>query len=99
MAIFQSSVLKKYLKQLDEDKVINAYKKYVKYFHDTTIQQNIRESKEEQYQAKFLDEFEDWNLVRWRGMAKLYAKRKNGVLGIVWGAGSECRLNVGFRNE
>ena len=86
MAIFQSSVLKKYLKQLDEDKVINAYKKYTKYFHDAAIQQNIRESKEEQYQAKFLDEYEGWNLVRWRGMAKLYAKRKHGVKGIVWGA-------------
>lgn len=61
MAIFQSSVLKKYLKQLNEDAVAKAYKKYTKYFHDTTIQQNIRESKEEQYQAKFLDEFEDWN--------------------------------------
>ena len=56
MAIFQSSVLKKYLKQLNEDAVAKAYKKYTKYFHDTTIQQNIRESKEEQYQAKFLDE-------------------------------------------
>lgn len=56
MAIFQSSVLKKYLKQLDSAKVAKLYKKYTKYFHDPTIQQNIRESKEEQYQAKFLDE-------------------------------------------
>jgi hypothetical protein len=56
MAIFQSSVLKKYLKQLDTDTVAKAYKKYTKYFHDAAIQQNIRESKEEQYQAKFLDE-------------------------------------------
>ena len=56
MAIFQSSVLKKYLKQLDTDTVAKAYKKYIKYFHDAAIQQNIRESKEEQYQAKFLDE-------------------------------------------
>ncbi len=56
MALFQSSVLKKYLKQLDGDTVAKAYKKYTKYFHDTAIQQNIRESKEEQYQAKLLDE-------------------------------------------
>src|SRR5690554_441214 len=56
MAIFQSSVLKKYLKQLDTETVAKLYKKYTKYFHDPVIQQNIRESKEEQYQAKFLDE-------------------------------------------
>ena len=56
MAIFQSSVLKKYLKQLDTETVAKLYKKYTKYFHDPAIQQNIRESKEEQYQAKFLDE-------------------------------------------
>ncbi len=31
-------------------------KKYTKYFHNTTIQENIKNSKEEQYQAKFLDE-------------------------------------------
>ena len=30
--------------------------------------------------------------VRWRGMAKLFDKRKHGVYGILWGAGSECRL-------
>lgn len=56
MAIFQSSVLKKYLKQLDTETVAKLYKKYTKYFHDPAIQHNIRESKEEQYQAKFLDE-------------------------------------------
>lgn len=56
MAIFQSSVLKKHLKQLNVDAAGKAYKKYIDYFHNTEIQQNIRESKEEQYQAKFLDE-------------------------------------------
>lgn len=56
MAIFQSSVLKKFLKQQDDAVVTKAYKKFTKYFHDPVIQQNIRESKEEQFQAKFLDE-------------------------------------------
>lgn len=56
MAIFQASVLKKFLNQLDIQVVGSAYKQYVSYFHDSTIQQNIRESKEEQFQAKFLDE-------------------------------------------
>ncbi len=56
MSLFQTSVLKKYLKQQDQEIVTKAYKKFVKYFHNPSIQQNIRESKEEQYQAKFLDE-------------------------------------------
>jgi hypothetical protein len=56
MPLFQTSVLKNYLKRQDADAVAKAYKKYTKYFHNTSIQQNIRESKEEQFQAKFLDE-------------------------------------------
>ncbi|MEX1193034.1 MAG: N-6 DNA methylase [Brumimicrobium sp.] len=56
MAIFQSSVLKKYLKQLDATEVAKAYKKYTKYFHEPTIQQNIKDSNEEQFQATFLNE-------------------------------------------
>lgn len=42
MSIFQGSVLKKYLKQVDTDKVSKLYKKYVKYFHNADIQQNIK---------------------------------------------------------
>ena len=56
MAIFQTYVLKKFLKQQDNVAVSKAYKKFVKYFHNPSIQKNIRESKEEQFQAKFLDE-------------------------------------------
>jgi hypothetical protein len=56
MALFQNSVLNKYLKLQDDVAVEKAFKKYAKYFHNPTIQQNIREAKEEQYQAKFLDE-------------------------------------------
>lgn len=56
MALFQSSVLKKYLKQQDKVVVDKAYKKYVKYFLNQTIQENIRNSKEEQFQAIFLNE-------------------------------------------
>ena len=56
MALFQNSVLKKYLKQQDSDVVAKAYKKFAKYFHNPTIQQNIRESKEEQFQEGFLRE-------------------------------------------
>lgn len=56
MALFQTSVLKTYLKQQDNNAVDGAYKKYTKYFHNPVIQENIKNSKEEQYQAKFLDE-------------------------------------------
>lgn len=56
MALFQTSVLKTYLAQQDATIVERAYKKYTKYFHNITIQENIKNSKEEQYQAKFLDE-------------------------------------------
>ena len=56
MALFQNSVLKKHLKLQDKTAVDKAYKKFAKYFHDTKRQQNIRESKEEQYQEGFLRE-------------------------------------------
>jgi type I restriction-modification system DNA methylase subunit len=56
MSLYQTSVLKKYLAQQDATIVERAYKKFTKYFHNATIQENIKNSKEEQYQAKFLDE-------------------------------------------
>jgi len=56
MALFQNSVLNKYLKTQDKILVAKAYKKFIKYFHNATIQQNIQESKEEQFQEGFLRE-------------------------------------------
>jgi type I restriction-modification system DNA methylase subunit len=56
MPLFQPSVLKKYLSQQDTATVQKAYKKYSKYFHNTSIQENIRNSKEEQFQEGFLRE-------------------------------------------
>jgi type I restriction-modification system DNA methylase subunit len=56
MSLFQPSVLKKYLSQQDTTLVQKAYKKYTKYFHNTAIQENIRNSKEEQFQEGFLRE-------------------------------------------
>jgi len=56
MALFQSSVLKSHLALLDKTTVDKAYKKYQKYFWNTTIQENIKSAKEEQYQATFLNE-------------------------------------------
>ncbi|SCY00506.1 Eco57I restriction-modification methylase [Nonlabens sp. Hel1_33_55] len=56
MALFQTSVIKSHLAQLDESIVDKAYKKFQKYFWNTTIQTNIRTANEEQYQATFLHE-------------------------------------------
>jgi type I restriction-modification system DNA methylase subunit len=56
MSLFQPSVLKKYLSQQDTASVQKAYKKYAKYFHNASIQENIRNSKEEQFQEGFLRE-------------------------------------------
>jgi len=54
MALFQTAVLNKYLKELDADRVAAAYATFTAHFHDAAIQANIREAKEEQYQEGFL---------------------------------------------
>lgn len=46
MSLFWQSVLEKYLKLQDKPTVEKAYKKSTKYFENSTIQQNIRKSKE-----------------------------------------------------
>lgn len=56
MPLFQPSVLKKYLSQQDITKINSAYAEYSSYFHNSTIQENIRNSKEEQFQEGFLRE-------------------------------------------
>ena len=56
MPLFQSSVLNKYLKDQNEAAVKEAYNTFTNYFHNPTIQENIRESKEEQFQEGFLTE-------------------------------------------
>lgn len=56
MPLFQVSVLKNYLKQQDHEVVSKAYKKYSKYFLNPETQENIRNSKEEEFQALFLNE-------------------------------------------
>ena len=54
MSLFQNSVLNKYLRGLDTEKVDEAYTKFTKHFHNYEVQENIRNSKEEQYQGGFL---------------------------------------------
>ncbi len=53
---FQNSVLNKHIKSQDEKAIIKAYEEFTAYYHDATRQQNIRESKEEQFQEGFLRE-------------------------------------------
>jgi len=56
MALYQQSVLKKYLATQDKEQVKAAYGAYSAYFLNKEIQENIRNAKEEQFQQKFLME-------------------------------------------
>ena len=56
MSIFQKSVVNKYLKNLDEDKVNLAYDKFQKFYGDKLRLHNIMQLKEENYQEGFLRE-------------------------------------------
>lgn len=56
MALFQKSVLKKYLSELDELSITTAYSKFQSIFNSPGKQRNIINSKEEQYQEGFLRE-------------------------------------------
>lgn len=54
--LFQKNIIKKYISSLDAEEVQNAWNCFKKYFQNTDIQQNIRQSKEEQFQEGFLRE-------------------------------------------
>ena len=56
MSLFQKSVLKKYIAQINKTKLEQAYQKLQLHFGDPNVQQNIRLAKEEQYQEGFLRE-------------------------------------------
>ena len=53
---FQNSVIKKYLAALNTEQVTKAWEVYKAYFLNKEIQDNIRSSKEEQFQEGFLRE-------------------------------------------
>lgn len=52
--MFQKTVIQKYLKIQDQNKIKEKWNLFQKHFHNLTIQENIRNSKEEQYQGEFL---------------------------------------------
>ncbi|MDI1321663.1 MAG: hypothetical protein PSV36_02875 [Algoriphagus sp.] len=56
MGLFQNSVLNKYLASQDHAQVNAAYGAFLTYFHHPIIRENIRNSKEEQFQEGFLRE-------------------------------------------
>ncbi|MEX0720296.1 MAG: Eco57I restriction-modification methylase domain-containing protein [Balneolaceae bacterium] len=56
MALFQNAVLNKYLAAADQGKVNAAWKIFKLHFHNPEIQENIRNSKEEEYQEGFLED-------------------------------------------
>lgn len=56
MSLFQKSVLKHYVSNLDSVIVGQRYEKYKAFFHNLQIQQTIKDSKEEEFQYRFLQE-------------------------------------------
>lgn len=54
MPLFQKTVITKYLKTQNPETISLKWAKFRDHFHNQTIQENIRNSKEEQYQGEFL---------------------------------------------
>lgn len=54
MALFQNAVIKKYLQAQNKELLKEKWLQFKLHFHNPTIQENIRNSKEEQYQGEFL---------------------------------------------
>lgn len=54
MSLFQQTVIDKYLQSVNRDKIHSAFQLFRSTFLNSAIQENIRNSKEEQYQEGFL---------------------------------------------
>lgn len=54
MALFQQSVIRKYSNGLNKELVKQAWREFQLHFFNATIQQNIRNAKEEEYQEGFV---------------------------------------------
>ena len=54
MPLFQNSVVAKQLQSQDKTQLLAQWNLFKSHFHNPTIQDNIRSSKEEQYQGEFL---------------------------------------------
>jgi type I restriction-modification system DNA methylase subunit len=56
MSLFQNAVVTKYLQAINQDSLTQKWNEFTAYFHNLERQENIRNSKEEQYQEGFLRE-------------------------------------------
>lgn len=56
MSLFQKSVVQKYINALDSSLLDSKYHQFQSYFGNVSVQENIRNSKEEQFQEGFLRE-------------------------------------------
>ena len=56
MALFQKSVVNKYLKNLDRQVLLDKWNAYKNHFLNPSVQGDIRKLKEEQYQGEFLED-------------------------------------------
>ena len=54
--LFQKNIIKKFMATMPKEKTDEAWAKYQVYFLNAEIQQNIQQSKEEQFQEGFLRE-------------------------------------------
>jgi len=54
MSLFQNTIVSKYLKTQNKELVEKKWNAFQQHFHNTAIQENIRNSKEEQYQGGFI---------------------------------------------
>lgn len=57
MPLFQQSVLKKYIGDINNRQLQTAWQLFQQHFFNAQIQQNIRNSKEEEYQEGFVRDF------------------------------------------
>jgi type I restriction-modification system DNA methylase subunit len=55
MSLFQTSVIKKYLNDISTELIDKKYKEFQAYFGNAERQENIRNSKEEEYQSGFIN--------------------------------------------
>ena len=56
MSLFQKSVLKKYTNDLNKENLEKKWEQFKTHFHNPEVQENIRNAKEEEYQAGFVDD-------------------------------------------
>ena len=54
MSLFQKTIISKYLKTQNQETIHQKWEVFKEHFHHPEIQENIRNSKEEQYQGEFL---------------------------------------------